>query len=342
MDKKSLGILILLFVTSAILGVYFVFYKDKIPPDKNGGLIERTCLSDNEHADYKLTDNQKTEDSAVIIVKDKDTGNEKLQFTIHISNANHYHPLELHKCGIYAVRTFGYDFERSVVLNDYRRELWKYSYDGAGGKKIFSDPSKLSTENILGDFRVDPNENYLTLLRGYLGSTDYAIVVKDLKSSENIFILTMAEIKSESIELVGNIQFDDWTKDGRYLWVKTHQGAVTLGFIRINVTNWNVDLLKAPEDVLGGDALNLENGWITVHPSNIWFGSADLDEEERERRRKGGIGTDLYIENLFTKERRFVTHTDEPLWYFKPKWLTDTELQYTLPSGEAKIFTIPK
>lgn len=30
----------------------------------------------------------------------------------------------------------------------------------------------------------------------------------------------------------------------------------------------------------------------------------------------------------------------EPLWYFKPKWLSETELGYTLPNGEKKVYKI--
>ncbi|TSC95488.1 MAG: hypothetical protein Athens101426_693, partial [Parcubacteria group bacterium Athens1014_26] len=95
-----------------------------------------------------------------------------------------------------------------------------------------------------------------------------------------------------------------------------------------------------PKDVLGGDALNLENGYITVHPGNVWFGVSELDQEERARRRAQDIGTELYIENLFTKKRQFVASTTEPLYYFKSKWLSDTELQYELPNGEKKIYKI--
>jgi len=55
-----------------------------------------------------------------------------------------------------------------------------------------------------------------------------------------------------------------------------------------------------------------------------------------------GIGTELYIENLLTQKRLFVDKTGEPLWYFKPKWISDNELQYEMPSGEKKIYVIPK
>jgi len=137
-----------------------------------------------------------------------------------------------------------------------------------------------------------------------------------------------------------NFEGGGWTRDGRYFWANIHDGANTLGFIRIDSQDWSVDFLPAPKDVLGGDALNLENGYITVHPGNIWIGINEIEEQEIANRRKEGMGTELYIENLFTKEQHFVASTTEPLWYFKPEWFSDVELQYELPSGEKRIYKI--
>ena len=86
--------------------------------------------------------------------------------------------------------------------------------------------------------------------------------------------------------------------------------------------------------------MNIEKGLITVHPGNVWYGIADVTEQEKAERRKQGMGTELYIENLLTKKREFVVKTNEPLYYFKPKWLSDTELQYEMPNGEKKIYKI--
>jgi len=150
----------------------------------------------------------------------------------------------------------------------------------------------------------------------------------------------MLEIEKQSPEIVGNISLNDWSSDGKYFWAHTHYGAVALGFIRINTGEWQADFISAPKDVLGGDPLNPNTGYITIHPGNIWIGVQELNEEEKARRRKEGIGTELYVQNLITSERYFVARTDEPLWYFKPKWISDTELQYELPTGEKKIYKI--
>ena len=77
-----------------------------------------------------------------------------------------------------------------------------------------------------------------------------------------------------------------------------------------------------------------------MHPDNVWYGIDIMTEQEEARRRARGTGTELYIENLFTRERNFVDKTEEPLWYFQPKWISDTELQYELPDGTKKIYKI--
>ncbi|TSD02205.1 MAG: hypothetical protein Athens071426_543 [Parcubacteria group bacterium Athens0714_26] len=190
------------------------------------------------------------------------------------------------------------------------------------------------------DFRIPLNEKYISLIRGYLGKDNYAIVIKDLQTLKDVFTFPIQEIEKRNPDIVGDIGFKDWSRSGKYFWLDLAYGANTLGFIRIDSQDWSVDLLPAPKDVLGGDALNLENGYITVHPGNVWFGVSELDQEERARRRAQDIGTELYIENLFTKKRQFVASTTEPLYYFKSKWLSDTELQYELPNGEKKIYKI--
>jgi len=44
---------------------------------------------------------------------------------------------------------------------------------------------------------------------------------------------------------------------------------------------------------------------------------------------------------LFTKEDRLIESTKEdPIWFYKPEWISENELEYELPSGEKKIYNI--
>ena len=136
------------------------------------------------------------------------------------------------------------------------------------------------------------------------------------------------------------MRFKEWTDDGRYFWFDLHIGAMRLGFVRVDSATWKVDIFRAPENTIGGDALNFDTGYVTSHPGYIYFGIYEVAQEEKEERREKGIGSEIYIESLITGKRHFVDKTDEPLWFFKPKWVSNTELKYYLPSGEKKVYEI--
>lgn len=322
-------IFIALFVTAGIL----IYSKWISRESKDSQAAHSPCLSDNEIVDYTINWRQNVS-PVVMVIKDQESGKEIHKFTID-STLPVWHPVQPRKCGVYVLRIFNYDptdIIKSAKENIY--EIWYYSYNGEG------KPFFLLDKDFSLEFSVDFLEIHLALIKGYLGRIDFATVIKEIKTKEDIFELLLKDITNKHPSLEGNLSLIDWTKDSRYFWGRTHYGAYTLGFFRIDTQNWIYDIFPAPQDVLGGDALNVENGYITIHPGNVWFGIAEITEEEKARRRAQGIGTEFYIENLITGERHFVDKTQEPLWYFKPEWLSDTELEYELPTGEKKIYNI--
>ncbi len=341
-SKKIIIPAIFLLVLILLIGGVVYFY---LAENWSQGVVKspvikkQVCLSDDEYIDYKIKKNPIGGGTAEIFIKERNNNQERFSFKIEISNSEHYHPLEIHKCGVYVVRTFGYDYNKKTPLENYKRELWIYGYNGKG-KSLISDSSKWSHENILGDFRVDSAEKYIALERGYFGGDNHALVIKNLETKEDAFVFPIKEITDKYPDLAGSVRFNDWSDDGRYFWFNTHAGAVRLSFVRIDTVAWKADIFPAPENTMGGDALNFNTGYVTVHPKYVYFGIYELEQAEKEKRRKEGIGSEIYIENLITKKRYFVDKTDEPLWFFKPKWISDTELEYYLPSGERKVYEI--
>jgi len=309
------------------------------------------CLNKDEVAEITVERKQRdlgdSEGRVLVLIKNRIGNKEKRRFYADNIRVN-YHSVESHGCGVYAVRMFNYDYSKTLQPFGYREELWTYDYTGEGNAiLLLTEKSEKYVSYYDQDFRVDPSERYLVLEKGYAGSSDgvYDIVFKDLKTMENVFVLPVSEVWENNPDTISgsSVGFDQgWSKDGRYFWANFFGGAPVFGYIRIDSQTWTYELFPAPPDVLGGDQLNLETGWLTVHPGNVWFGVAELFEEEKAKRRVQGIGTDLYLHNLLTGQRLFVAHTDEPIHYFKPKWLSDAELEYSLPSGERKVFTVPK
>lgn len=325
-----------MFLLTIIIGVIYFYIYRRQQSISQMDLTEDKVLNQNvlcisrEKIKVELNKIEKAPSNAR--VKITNFNNEKdFEFRIENVKVGHYNAYEIHECALYIVKEFNVDYKIGKALPGYRIEVWQYQYNGNGKKFVESD-----------DFRVNPLEIFIATKKGYFGSPDYAIIIKDIKTLNDVFALPMAEIEKKSPDIIGNMSFagGGWSRDGRYLWADMAYGANTLGFIRIDSQGWSVDLFTSPKDVLGGDALNLEKGLITVHPDNVWFGFADITKEEKEKRREQGIGTELYIHNLITSERQFVAKTDEPLWYFKPKWFSDAELQYELPNGEKKIYVV--
>jgi hypothetical protein len=341
--KKA--IFLIIFVLTLLLliggGIYFYsisLHKSKQIERRPKDLSHNPCLLDNEVMKYEIVEEKDGSKSVIISIYNEDQTTKK--FSFRVGNFSGPYKRSAFKCNIYIVREFNVDYIKGVPLKDYREELWVYHYDGTGEFLMTLFRGEGELDNFGSLFSIDPFEKYITLERSYLGNPNYALVIKRLDTKEDIFVLPLKEITNKYPTLEGSIGFNEWTKDGRYFWGNISYGANVLAFFRIDTTNWSYEVFPAPKDVLGGDALNVETGYITVHPGNVWFGIAEITEEEKERRRKEGIGTELYIENLITKEKHFVDKTDEPLWYFKPKWISDTELEYYLPSGERKIYKI--
>ena len=341
-NLKKIIIAILFLLAIVLLIVWIAFFgliKNSLPEEQSEKLSQEYCLADDEIASYI----EKAEMSVVIFVKNKETKKEKYSFQINDIDLEHYYPVELHRCGVYAIRKFNYDPKKSKQDAGFKVELWKYQYNKEGDSTVIL--SEKGEDLIFKgyysyDFRVDPTEKYVILVRGSLGEDDYALIIKDLKTEEDTFVFSIKEITDKHPDLVGNIRLDGWSDDGRYFWFDTHVGAMRLGFIRIDTLNWETDIFPVPENVMGGDALNFNTGYITVHPYNEWYGIYEIEQIEKEKMRKEGIDSEIYIESLITKERHFVDKTDEPLWFFKPKWISDTELEYYLPSGEKKVYEI--
>ena len=115
-----------------------------------------------------------------------------------------------------------------------------------------------------------------------------------------------------------------------------------LAFFRIEAGIWKWEIFEAPQGTMGGDALNPELGYTTYNTGAPWTGSQELNEEIKKQWQEQGKIASFYLYNLFTKKQILLATTTDPIWYFKPRWLSDTELQYYIPSGEKKVYKIEK
>ncbi len=359
--RNIILIIIFLFLIVIVEGsIYYLYFFDKkeapiisIQP-KNENQEGKTklppCLTEDERTDFKVERLGKypsieyDKGFVEVVVKKVDTGEEITKFRIDdIVSPSHYHPIEIHKCGVYILRGFNFDYEKFKPLPGFRRELWKYNYGGKGGNILIMAEENKTGESVVYynyDFRIDPRETYVVLEKNYLGHSDYAFVIKNLHTKEDVFVLPLKDIINNYPSFMGSFGMNEWTKDGKYFWGNIFDGANVLAFFRIEAGAWKWEIFSTPDGTMGGDALNTELGYITYDDGAPWTGDADFDQINREKWQKEGRKVHFYLYNLFTKKQILLETFDDPTYFTQPKWLSDTELEYELPTGEKKIYKI--
>jgi len=352
MSKKIIvsGVLSISLFT-VIAGVVTLFFQKSISPEIENKtqvvsheLINNGCLKDDEIAKYEIKEKGSYYGDAVITITKKDN-NEKRTILIKDTRTS-YHPVEIHHCGTYLIREFGVDYKKSEFLEGFNWTLWKYDYRGESIKlltfaeKIDNNEPKIYYST---DFRVSTPEHHIALIKGYGGSPDYSVVIKDLKTLGDAFVLPVADILKQNPEVVGDVGFENggWSSDGRYFWFTLNQLADIVGFVRVDSNDWSYKILPAPQRTMGGDAFNINTGMVT-YGDNVapWTGSEEIDQQFKDEAVQNGQISSFYIYNLFSKQKYLVATTTDPTYFFKPFWVSDTGLQYELPDGGKRVYKI--
>ncbi|USN94794.1 MAG: hypothetical protein H6791_03500 [Candidatus Nomurabacteria bacterium] len=329
-----------IFCFTALAMFFFLANKEKI---KEGYVFENTqqeiksdiCQSDGIRIETKIEEIEKRNGILHVNVFSK---NEELinQFDIENIPPNHYRPFQVLNCNIYYL--FIEEFENSrllearmiSVINETDQKIQKLSYVEENGKELFYSFI----------FSVDPNEKYISLIKGYLGSEDYSLVIKKLDTKEDYYVLSMPELFKNYPDYVGDIEFIDWSQDGKYFWFSLYDQAYTLAYVKVDIENRKYDIYQAPEGTMGGDPLNIETGWVTYDDGAPWSGFADIDEEYQNEWLDQGKLVNFKLYNIFTKEEILLEQFSDAIWYPGQKWIDEKTLEYTVPSGEVKQYKV--
>ena len=307
------------------------------------------CLADDEYVDYPINrqypEYQKVAQIPVVIsVRNKTTKNVKLSFTVENVPSAESEQLELHKCGVYILR----EFQQGQLWS---RELWRYDYSGQGNKLLIL----LQTQNgeiiktgpqFYAYFYIDPDEKYLALDLGPLGSSNQAMIVKNLASPDlpDVLTVTGQDILKAAPSLSQNRSAEPvgWSSDGRYLWGGSGEiDQSNTVYFRINIHDKsNLEVFPMPSDAVYFGPPKLDTGYIIYVYGPPFTGISEETKIVNDEWKKAGKSKSLFLYNLFTKTKILVAASDDPGWYFDEHWLSDTQLQYTLPSGEKKVYTI--
>lgn len=345
--SKKIIILIVFVLVLVLIGIIY-FYSVKVflikkQTEKQAEKITHgPCLTDDESADYAIENRGLIGGIVKVNVQSKEGNYVVKSFTIDDVFKN-YHPVELRRCGIYVIRMFNYNPDKVEQNPGYKDEIWKYDYAGNGASLVLlSEKPKEFISYFSPDFRIDPNEKYLVLEKSYLGQDDYALVIKDLNTKENLLVLNLKDILAKYPDVIpGSFGLGSWSKDGKYLYGDLFQGDLSTAYYRIEAETWKTEIFPAPPDILTGveRAINFEKLYLAYVDIPIFTGVQEVYEQIIEKAKKEGKQKNLYLYNLITKEKIRIAST-EPEWRFNLKWISDTELEYELLTGEKKIYKI--
>lgn len=339
-----IGVVILLGLATWVIYYFLKTLPEQNPPETQ--IIHPPCLGDDEIVDFPINEYYSNEYfkypkfPLVIYIRDKNTNKEKFKF--QIDNVRENYISEIYKCGIYVIREFNYDPKKTKQDPGYREELWKYDYSGKGESLLLlAEKPKDFISYYDPDFRVDPQEIYVILLRGgYPERPDYALVIRNFNLKVDSFILSYQDLLKKHPKLTGYFGLESWTKNGDYFWGDLSIAANEIAYLRILRDIWRLDILPAPAGTLGGTAFNPEYGYVTYDTGPGWIGIDVIAEQVYEEWRKAGKKIDFYLYNLFTKEKILLATIDDPSWSFKPRWISDTELEYYVPPRERKVYNL--
>lgn len=310
---------------------------------------QRRCLSNDEFADYLIDEKYNPRIRVpkvplIISVKDKKTLQEKFNFQIENIEPRGPRPL-IRKCGVYVIRRFNYDPQKTEQAPGYREEIWRYRYNGFG-EAIFllaeKDEKGIFKAEFGGDFQIDPNENYLVLTKWYVGHKDYALLIKNINTLEDLFLLKLKDIVEKNKDILpGSFGFGNWLEDGKYLCGDIFYGALSTAYGCIKMGVWEIQIYSTPPDFLAGveKSMNYKKWYLAYVDIPTFTGVQEIYEQIIEKAKKEGKQKNLFVYNLQTKEKIKIASAD-PSWRFNIKWLSETELEYYLPSGERKIYKI--
>lgn len=327
-------VIFLLVLTAGYFGVRFGLRgEDKTP------IIGAGCLGENEYADVeikKADEYWSNTGTLSITVKNRAQNNQTIRKFVVNDVFLTYHPYEIRRCGVYVIRVFNFDSKHNKFLEGYSVELWKYDYFGKEENLIV-----LSDNDYDFDFRVDLIEEYIALVRGYMGSENYSLIIKKLSSNEDEFVLPRQLLFEKYPNFFGGFGlYQGWTKNDSAFWANLFSGAHVEAFVRILRDTWLYDVLPAPEKTQGGDALNMERGLVTYNTGPGWIGIHELAQEIYNEWRTEGKIVELHVYNLFTKDDIIVATSSDPSWWGKPRWRNENELEYELSDGVQKVYTV--
>jgi hypothetical protein len=331
---------------------YFKFLKDVIPAptevwDSMATNNIEKCQSDGLQINFPRDEEKAINglDRPLIPMEVKITDSQNTQINSFVIDnvPPNQEVYKIRDCAMYILRYWGFDYSNFQILPDYRFEVWKYSYIDENTELVFTFTDIKSSKPTLiyqTSFDIDPQEKYINLIKGYVGSEDYSFIIKSIDSGEDVVAILMQDIFAKYPGASGDISLIGWTKDDQYYWFRLFDGADTLAFVKVDASSGVWQLFDAPTGTMEGDPFNIEHAWVTYDDGPPWTGTKEFDAEYQQEWTSQNKQVFFYAYNVMTKEKILLDQTGDTTFWHKPKWIDDKTLEYIVQSGEVKMFTI--
>lgn len=327
------------------------FYVSPWASDVQQLLTGTRCLKDTEKAMYEILDEGRP-GKIRISVFDTMASTTVWKRELSVPSTTHIHSYELQRCSFYLHRAENYDFQQNKALPGYVWDLRRYKYFNDGlGKRVMVISQNLSgetgkRENLYGSmFVVDLSDTYISLERSVLGKPDYALVIKNIETGEDEYVLTLDEVLKEHSNVAGSFDVGKWVMrpDGEYLFTTIYDGSRIMAYVYVKLGTWETRIYETPPDQMAGveGAMPPFAPLMAYTDVIVWAGFAEMTDQLIEEQIASGQKKHLIVANLRTGKKTVVeavpiikTHR------FKMAWISDTELEYTMPDGAKKIYRV--
>jgi len=319
--------------------------------DIKDGLTGTRCLRENEKAIYEVLEKGRPGKVRVSVIDIAASTTMWSRDLVHPTPDNVY-PMRLNNCSFYLPVSNNYDYKDGKPLPGYTFSLWQFRY--------FADAEKLVavlSENPTGEkgkterrysgsfFNVNSSEKYVVLERSYLGEDDYALVIKDIRTGKDAFVLTLDEVLKEHPNAAGSFDVGRWVTrpDGEYLRTFIYDGVRDVAYVYVKAGTWETEVYDVPSDMLAGVEVAIPPFAPILAYTDVivWAGIYEVTQALIDEQISSGQKKHLIVANLKTGKK--VVIETAPIirgHRFKLTWLSDTELQYTMPDGTTKTYRI--